>query len=800
MLQILASLTLLLLQAFGAAAQTVTVPVRTGEHSKFTRVVIPLSPDSIWHFEQNGREATLTVTDALFNFDITQSFTRIPRTRLRSLKARQGILELYLGCDCKIRAAQDMPQLVVLDILDPEKNPETVSESPTTFPPSSILTLAATAGQTAARALQQPHQNILASEALLPLRLLRPDSDQSVSDVLHTVSDFEGTNLVAALGKEISAAVAHGLLKPETHRKSELFDRNASFERAPMYSPQDLTGPLSHIEVGNSIARARPNNSNSLTATAHGNCPSPELLSPSSWFQDAPPLARLSPAEILTLHDEIDPFELLNAARALIYWGFGKEARLIINLDNNMASEQHLLKEISYLVDLEQTPSSDLTLVSACSPSAAFWAMISLLPDELSSDFPIELAITGALDLPEPLRSHLGSYIIRNLRDRYLSEKINILKEAMSNSIIIQSSLEIDDYNHGSAGIANVDIFESKSTIPQIPEIIHQLRAAERRGFKITEDLKSEALGLAFVTRNTENSADIISGILRSALQSGDFEFALDALAEVSSGLSSYARQTLRNLILHSVAEDADDMAFLRIIYSQDLIGEPPDASTARAIAQRLELLGFDGFARELRAVLPTADERSSVLSPYLDPPAGETKMRDLSDNTIRPFNLPENDAHSAVLSSGPTATAGQNLDSTGPLVPSDSRQNLASAPKTKSETMSLDMAAEEFRVFPQDQPDRDLSENDAARAGAASNLSVQLIQSSMTAGIDELIDVGSDANGARVPQTEPDINDASAAPSGPARDQATIGAGYAAVSTSSELRARIAASLLRPE
>lgn len=573
------------------SAQMMTVPVRTGEHAEFTRVVIPLPENTLWRFQQTGRIATLSIIGESVNFDITQSFNRIPRTRLDSLQVSKGVLEMKLACDCMIRAAQDLPQFVVLDILNPPVKEATSEDRIESTETVLALESALRAGRLLAQSLSQTNPSISRSEKTLTLPVLSEGQDLEVAAANKSGSPEANSAPALSIGAVIAEAVSQGLLRPvslERGRASVHRDDDAQAKGDEVNLLADKSG---HLSASTSIARARGEDFHKSSHGSDVKCLSPDILAPSLWFNSIPGPIDLSLEKILTDTDEVDQAALVHYARHYIYWGFGKEARLLLNLETSDSPEHRLLAEISYLVDLEAAPSKDIENYSGCGTSEALWAFLSILPDTPAPEFPLDLALQGAISLPEPLRSHLGEHILAHIHSIEGTENASALEDALTTF----QKIGLPAFDHKKS---DEPTQSSIVDIPQLEHTIAILQNADRLGKTLSEQDTTEALALKFVSRNSTESAKLSELLIRSAIRAGDFEFGLGLLVDPDAMIPPTIKNDLRRQIFLSAAADGDDMQFLRIVFAQNLLDIPSDAQTSQAIAKRLAVLGFDEVAR----------------------------------------------------------------------------------------------------------------------------------------------------------------------------------------------------------
>lgn len=98
------------------------IPVRSGEHAGFSRLVLDIGAGRAWDLAGAGRERRLVLDPAPEGFDIGSVFALIPRDRLSGLAAGDG-LSLSLACDCPVEASRYADRYLVIDIRDAPEGP-----------------------------------------------------------------------------------------------------------------------------------------------------------------------------------------------------------------------------------------------------------------------------------------------------------------------------------------------------------------------------------------------------------------------------------------------------------------------------------------------------------------------------------------------------------------------------------------------------------------------------------------------------------------------------------------------------
>ncbi|WP_166486210.1 hypothetical protein [Jannaschia sp. CCS1] len=106
----------------GLSLHAQTIPVQSGDHPNFTRLVLPIGADREWDLDQSsGDQWNLTITPAVDGFDTSRMFELIQRDRLLNVVATQA-LSLDLACTCDVTSFRYDTRFLVIDITDPDPN------------------------------------------------------------------------------------------------------------------------------------------------------------------------------------------------------------------------------------------------------------------------------------------------------------------------------------------------------------------------------------------------------------------------------------------------------------------------------------------------------------------------------------------------------------------------------------------------------------------------------------------------------------------------------------------------------
>lgn len=137
-----AGLAALMLAFFDGLAAAQGLPVRSGEHDGFTRLVAPIGPDRDWQIVRDEAGVAIRFSPDAPEFDVSRVFDLIGRTRLTAIRSEDG-LYLSLACPCTVSVERYQGNLAVIDISDSpfEPNVSPQIEPVVEIPPEPAATL-----------------------------------------------------------------------------------------------------------------------------------------------------------------------------------------------------------------------------------------------------------------------------------------------------------------------------------------------------------------------------------------------------------------------------------------------------------------------------------------------------------------------------------------------------------------------------------------------------------------------------------------------------------------------------------
>ena len=634
---------------FGAAAQTTTVPVRAGEHSVFTRLTVQIPEANDWRLSQDGHLGILAISGPALEFDLSQTFARIPRTRLASLREIASGLELKLACDCLIRASEDLPRYLVIDILEietpaamatpnsprPQTRPDQIEQSEPARPvePRAHAQLA---GQSLAALLTgrasatQERPSLLLTQvvgASSPDIVPAPQPAEPAAEMLPALG-----GMTTELGRALSEAVGQGLLTPnQSTRPDPQQDTTTTQTRPAPGNPTQNADISGHFTVTDSVSAARGAAARALQTNTLATCPPDHVMDPSNWA--APPTDTPAPYVPGQLFSETDMLDF-DATRALakhyLYLGFGTEARLILSLIGQHAPEDQFLQVLSYLIDLDPLPDT-LTPsgLETCGGMGVLWQALVILPQDLPAGYPVTYLTQSVQALPPHLRLHLGPYVIRHLAAQghllpahSIRDSLDRITQTQSDPLrIAQAALDLpraseEDAQRLEQNLISEPTFESLTFLLQRQEDLNQ---------PVSEDLAQEAQGALRALRGSEEGHRLATLLARGVSRSGRHAEAFTLARENDAALPEPQADALMADLLLDLVREADDRSFVTLVFEHSPWERSVPENVKAELASRLSTLGFDVQADMLISApalpLDTDDTGTAVVRDFAAAP-----------------------------------------------------------------------------------------------------------------------------------------------------------------------------------
>lgn len=626
-----------------ASAAAPAVRVRGGEHADFTRLVFRIGDGMPWELHERAGGADLRVGDDGGRFDLSEAFARIPRTRLRDLHPLDGGgLRLELACACPLRAFEDLPGMLVVDILapplaDPLPAPPRPPRPPrdATVPPGATHAqdTAASAGRALAEDLRRRNLEAAAGSG-------SPDMDAALDPLRRALLDT------------VDAAVAEGRLAPSATLTDPLPgpvigpssapssapvavpDPQATRDpdsAAPAPAPGTAAPPAAHEALSRPgepdipqalaaqiAAQLRIGAAGSDEPVAAEHCLAEATFAVPDWGDGRPVAAQLAArrAALLGEFDRPDAAAVAALARLYLHLGFGAEMRALLRAFPVALPDADVLRALSHLVDGERPAHPGRLLAQAdCPGPGALWAVLAA-PEPGALVGVDEVAVRRAFaDLPAHLRRALGPALVSRLLDMGATESMRVVAEAARRAALRADAPEtvaldlalarLDPAGSAAPGVSARG--SGASGLRHAPEaLLLELDRARAQGLPADPDLAALAGALSVEHRGTALGHDLLRAQARTlaAAARPDEAFAVARdLERADTGAAPEAVAALRGDLFAALADVAPDDRFVAVIFAErPWDGPVMDGAAWLAMAGRMADLGFPRHARLLLA------------------------------------------------------------------------------------------------------------------------------------------------------------------------------------------------------
>jgi len=600
-------------------AQILTV--RSGEHSNFTRLVVPIITQRDWSITQEERVVTLTLDQFDGEFDTTEVFQLIPRDRIVSLTSISGQLEITLGCDCNVAYFLAENRFVVLDIgpQDVELFGTTVVRTTTAqeLPSVGRIEISPEVAIPLPSLLRQAEAALTQTPVDTPLRIREPLSagENAILDVMQE-----------KLLRELSTAATRGVL-------NTLADQSI----APKNSDTQETTNVDIILAQPEITKEEPNKTTNVRVTSSNElqridapalyetsytCPNSDDFNVEDWADSRPFNIQIGEARKYLYRDfnKLDLSSIDRLAKLYLFFGFGSEARAVLSLKPEMSASSFHLVDIAHILERgEATAHSTLSGAIECESEVALWAILAETDIPAERNFDPSAALRALNKLPIHLRRSLAP----ELSERLLSygDADSAAKALRSiervplplppSAKMANASIALEQGNYSSATNQLSDVIKENTT--QSPEALIALVEAK---FSQNEPVLRRTANLLEAYAKELGNSELGPALRRSNIlalaKSGQFDRAFQAIEEVDGQLEVDLIDEIRLKILEEVTASAENITFLEYFFEQAPREVNRLSSDAKnSLANRLLDLGFSNEAQAVLSNL-TVEERNA--------------------------------------------------------------------------------------------------------------------------------------------------------------------------------------------
>ncbi|MBV7395336.1 hypothetical protein [Mameliella sediminis] len=590
------------------AAWAQVVTVRSGEHGDFTRLVLSVPEGTGWVLDPDPDRNVigLNLQGGPFQFDTESVFNRIGTERILSLStdADGRRLNVQLGCQCAANAFVLHGTMLVVDISPSDEPLQRVAGAMPTFNPQPAF-----APKPFARELSQlrfDDRPRIGPEAVrsidlpyLPQRLDRDPAGAPGKELAEVSKDL-GRQIAA----DLAIAATQGLLDPAVRSVDDPDpvtlrpdpDHVAGTDpKAP-----DTLNPAIRLAAGLSGIDHKDLQKGRISVGGEV-CIDEAMLAIESWSEeDDDPSVVLAKrrGDVFREFDRISPEALQSYGKALIYYGFGAEARSVLKLQPDM--ELPVLIALSFLVDGNEDPAQLFSGMSHCDSPAALWSVLARSPDPAAPKIAEAAILRGFESLPRHLRSHLGPQLVEHLAEAgYPHTAQDVLRRLQrmegheTDSIALgKAQLALRGGDPADAGKRLHDL--SVSGGPEAAKAVAAaIDLAEATDAPVPERIVELTDAFATELRNSEDGPKLWQAHVRSLLINGHFDAAFDEM-KAEHGMPADVLKATQQSALRTLVDKADDILFLKhatLALSQGV--HPEQKQLGTAIAERFIDLGL---------------------------------------------------------------------------------------------------------------------------------------------------------------------------------------------------------------
>lgn len=429
----------LLLIFLATATQAQSVSVKSGEHGPFTRLVLTFPAPVNWVIGRTEKGYALRVENVKLPYDLSEVYNLITKDRLRSVwvDPASGDFQMGIDCACHVIPFEFNPRTIVIDIKDGPAPPNSsfeISLADGAVAPPITAPLPPRprqrSGETGAYdwlangfgpAPQPPAPSV-------DTPISAPMSLPAVTEPLQTELRLDAfrSMLVEEMGRGASVGVVQMTVPPNSPQP-RIDDSLAADPNNARAALESLPG----IEI---TTKAQPDRDLTLEGK---HCPKPEDVDVSTWSEteDAPKELSAARAALLAEFDVPDSGHVMKAVRTHLYFGFGAEARSLMQSFLPPGQDHSLHRGLSHIVDGEEPPENPFAKMQSCNSAAALWALLSGGPDLSAGSVNGAAVSRSFLALPAHLRGLLGPQTSNRLLE--LGDKANaeVVRQAFARAV-----------------------------------------------------------------------------------------------------------------------------------------------------------------------------------------------------------------------------------------------------------------------------------------------------------------------------------------------------------------------------
>lgn len=610
------------------AAVAGPVAIRSGEHADFSRLVLYFDGAVDWRLGRSDKGYRLAAGTGSGDFDTSQVFDFLPRTRLLAVDESAGGLDLEVACACHADAFEYRPGILVIDIKDgppPAGSPferslpapkRGVAQGQPGSSGGALLTLPVTfsapalaPGPTAGGGGSAPAT--LAGRSAS--REATPAQPAPAATAAHGAPQAPTPSETAALrtelGEGLGRAIAQGLATPA--------ETAATGTTATSSDLAALSAGIT-VRSGLDIATGA-----GIEDPAEQACRDPALFDAAAWGGEGTPLAMLERARAAFLDDLEQPSEaaVLELARTYVHLGFGAEAAQVMAAFPAEPEAAAAVSAIADQVDDPGRPGPELLRSQiGCDTPAALWALLATPAGAVAgAEIGVPAVLRTLSALPLPLRRQIAPAVSAHLRAAGLPAEAEAARAALSRATDqpgADMQVEIARAEADAAEPAVVAAMAETAARPGAPALLAQaeiLARLARERAPVEAKLRREVEAQIHEAKGAPESSALLDAYVSALSANAGYDDALVLLARIrrSDFADAYHVAGGTDRVMTALAADASDGSFLvqARAFSEGPLFDLLSADIAAQIGERMVALGFMGEAEAYSASGTAATE-----------------------------------------------------------------------------------------------------------------------------------------------------------------------------------------------
>lgn len=589
-----------LVLATGALAQP--VPIRTGEHADFTRVVLTIPTGADWQLGRDsaGYVLRLPVSEG---YDTARFYDLIPPDRITAVSQvrDEGLLRMAVACPCNVDAFLYRPDILVIDVRDGPPTANSPFEALLDVPGPSLVG-------------QQNSAFAIPRNPVLPIILPPPDAVSPASDPALAVAasavgqmpehiaprpsslNKDLAELEQAVTQSLARGLSQGLLDTGSSRDGAAPTLDQALRDALGANGAQAPGIMALTSVDQNATPPDP----VVSSTQSGrSCLPSDYFDVASWGDERPFQTQIAEARARLTHefDRTEEPDVMDLARLFIFFGFGREAVQVLELDGISSQERRYLTALAAIIDGDPLEPGLFYQQVSCPTSVALWAVLGQREGSMDADVDRASVMRSFKALPLALQAHLAPLLAERLiaigDTNGASQALAVTRANPDRPVAAELAETALTHAMGAPEEAVAELAELASSDRRMtPEAMTEfLLGAIKTKKPVREEDFIFADALRFENAQMPVAGDLAVAQVRALLAADRFTTARALMVEESAAIGEDRLGALTEEYVSQSTDRMSDAAFLSFAFGS--LPRPVSSLTENRLAQRLLDLGF---------------------------------------------------------------------------------------------------------------------------------------------------------------------------------------------------------------